>query len=375
MAEFNHATILQPAQIQSKVEPILSKDKAEIATGYCAKCTKIAEFILGSGTNRGSYHTNYAGVIKARIAGCQICKYVSLLMDLDKPSLQVVEMAGYSSGTITFENHSVQGIKTWFISFRIYAVEEDQTYYWNQELCLQYESADSYPACPPVASSTGSPSSISQVQKWITSCDETHILCHTAKETHVLPTRLIEIHAKHERLVHSKDVRLKERESLQYVTLSHCWGTDKIFTLVLGNISDLTQKIPRDKLTKTFLEAIEVTRSLGYKYLWIDSLCIIQDSSEDWDIESLLMSDIYGGSSLTIAATGAKDGRDGCFFDRETSTISMYQLQMPHGLTTTSFKCYDTNFYERSILKAPLVQRAWAMQERFLTARTIHFTS
>jgi hypothetical protein len=71
--------------------------------------------------------------------------------------------------------------------------------------------------------------------------------------------------------------------------------------------------IPIEKLTRTFTDAISITRELGIDYLWIDSLCIIQDSNHDWEAESALMSSVYSGSKINIAAAAARDGSDGCF--------------------------------------------------------------
>lgn len=71
--------------------------------------------------------------------------------------------------------------------------------------------------------------------------------------------------------------------------------------------------IPEDELTKTFQDAIQIALSLGLQYLWIDSLCIIQSSPEDWAKESVLMHSVCSGSAINIAAAGAEDGTKGCF--------------------------------------------------------------
>lgn len=90
-------------------------------------------------------------------------------------------------------------------------------------------------------------------------------------------------------------------------------------TLTKQNFSLFLQGIPMQDLTKTFQEAIETTRYLGLDYIWIDSLCIIQDSHEDWEEESTLRAGVYGSATLNIAATAAVDGRDGLFFNRPTN--------------------------------------------------------
>jgi len=75
----------------------------------------------------------------------------------------------------------------------------------------------------------------------------------------------------------------------------------------------MLEGIALSDLPATFLEAIKLTRRLGIRCLWIDSLCIIQDSSEDWDTESVRMFDIYKNSYLNIGAAGALDADGGLF--------------------------------------------------------------
>ncbi|KAH9210485.1 hypothetical protein DL95DRAFT_258640, partial [Leptodontidium sp. 2 PMI_412] len=107
--------------------------------------------------------------------------------------------------------------------------------------------------------------------------------------------------------------------------------------------------IPDSTLSQTFRDAIDITRYLGLRYLWIDSLCIVQDDAEDWATESSLMSDVYSGSHINLAASGAKDGSVGSYIIHPSDLVS-------------------------SLVDAPLSSRAWLMQERFLPLRTIYFT-
>lgn len=81
-------------------------------------------------------------------------------------------------------------------------------------------------------------------------------------------------------------------------------------------------KIPISDLTKTFREAFQVTAWFGYQYIWIDSLCIIQDSEMDWEKEAGMMGSIYRHSTCTLAATGAKDGNGGLFFERNALSFT-----------------------------------------------------
>ena len=131
--------------------------------------------------------------------------------------------------------------------------------------------------------------------------------------TDIVPSRLIRIQHTDGRLV----ARLCPEEELctrpQWLTLSHCWGSQPIFTLREANIEQMTSSLPIDSLPKVFQDAMNITVELGYEYLWIDSLCIIQDSSgsRDWMKECEIMDQIYGNAVCNLAATGFHDGHEG----------------------------------------------------------------
>jgi hypothetical protein len=97
------------------------------------------------------------------------------------------------------------------------------------------------------------------------------------------------------------DLKLCRTEFLaretRYLTLSHCWGGKIFTTLTRSNFTEFLSRIPTESLSKTFREAITITRTLGFKYLWIDSLCIIQGDEADctcWGRGPFLISDCFG---------------------------------------------------------------------------------
>lgn len=95
------------------------------------------------------------------------------------------------------------------------------------------------------------------------------------------------------------------------MTLSHTWGETRLISLTTANYKEYTFQIAKNLFPKTFLNAMEVTRQFGVFYLWIDCLCIIQDSADDWHAESSLMSNVYSGSWCNIAATRAENSDSG----------------------------------------------------------------
>jgi hypothetical protein len=87
-----------------------------------------------------------------------------------------------------------------------------------------------------------------------------------------------------------------------YVSLSHRWGGSTMLTTTMRDINQRKSEITLKSMPKTFQDAVFVTRALGISYLWIDSLCIVQDSLGDWEKEAELMGQVYKNATLTIAA-------------------------------------------------------------------------
>lgn len=96
---------------------------------------------------------------------------------------------------------------------------------------------------------------------------------------------------------------------LQYAALTHCWGTKPMPILTTReNLDEMLRRIPFESLTKTFQDAIKITRQLGFQYLWIDTLCILQGDVDDWMSEAAAMGSIYASCSLNIVASASPEG-------------------------------------------------------------------
>jgi hypothetical protein len=104
-------------------------------------------------------------------------------------------------------------------------------------------------------------------------------------------------------------------EQGEYAALSHCWGSGHPETLTKGKLSKMTKSIVLDSASRTFQDAIGVTRRLGIPYLWVDSLCIIQDDDDgrDWQLENSRMGDLYNNATVTICAAASASTENGLF--------------------------------------------------------------
>ncbi|KAE9369305.1 HET-domain-containing protein, partial [Stipitochalara longipes BDJ] len=225
---------------------------------------------------------------------------------------------------------------------------------------------------------TNSPSTFFFAKSWLEVCTAHHNECWREKrqlfpqKNHfLLPTRIIDIGSGPDispRLRYSVDISGQPH----YLTLSHCWGDGIPTRLLQSNESAMKQSIIFCTLSQTFQDALVVTKALGLQYIWIDALCIIQDSEDDWQIESAQMCDIYSNSFCNIAATASIDGSEGLFRQRDYGH-SIKPISVRVG--NKAHKIVDSELWKREIEKAPLIRRAWVCQELTLAPRTIHFGS
>ncbi|OTB18675.1 hypothetical protein K445DRAFT_19277 [Daldinia sp. EC12] len=214
----------------------------------------------------------------------------------------------------------------------------------------------------PVVSTTITPSHISKVAaRWREECSENHPNCVKSDSVNALPTRVVDISDSE---IGRIRIYESKREKMPYVTLTHCWGgvIPSITTTV--NLKARTSGMNIDELPQNFIDAIQVTRALGLKYLWIDALCIIQDSKSDWGQEAGRMYSVYAGASVVISVLNSAGSTKG-FLKPNRAPLAVisdeYAVQ----------KVYpDINEY---LVDCPLNGRGWCMQERLLAKRVLHF--
>ncbi|KAI1149557.1 heterokaryon incompatibility protein-domain-containing protein [Nemania diffusa] len=216
---------------------------------------------------------------------------------------------------------------------------------------------------------TASARSMEQLKEWLRVCTETH-KCY-ATEDPILPTRVVQVTDDQIRVVDTAG------RKGQYMTLSHKWGDDEEFRLTRFNMDFMKDTIPWDAVPKTYQEAIQVTRRLGIKYIWIDSLCIVQDDTEDWRKEAGAMKLVYGNSYLNIAAVRAIDSYGSLFVSSNLDAqYPAQQVPQAPGIQIRpqphkTHWHFGSNYY--SVGETPLLQRGWVLQERILSPRVVYF--
>ncbi|RAQ51114.1 hypothetical protein AFGD_003640 [Aspergillus flavus] len=202
------------------------------------------------------------------------------------------------------------------------------------------------------------------IRIWLRSCDQGHRDCRAESSNHH-PSRVISV-----RQDDANRLQLLELEcGIEYVALSYCWGNkpqeQKPYLTTDENFQSRKDKgFDFNDLPKLFQDAITVTRELGKRYLWIDALCIIQGNKEDWQNEGTKMEHIFASAYCTLAPSSAFEWKEGF--------LKTYRGRKPDvSLCGPS----PVKYFRRLVDDGPLNKRAWVLQERVLSRRTVFFTS
>lgn len=195
---------------------------------------------------------------------------------------------------------------------------------------------------------------------------EAHEKC-PMRNSPLLPTRVIFVGES------SEDVRLyksKTGERGDYIALSYCWGGRQALTTTLETIDRNTKALDVSSLPRTLYDAVLTTRRMGFEYLWVDALCIIQDSNEDRTWEIGRMGDVYKNATLTIVAASSSTVAGGFLNPRPSPEDFLLPLATLNGdIGTISLTPKEYGLQPRE----PLYSRAWALQEFLLSPRLLIF--
>lgn len=172
----------------------------------------------------------------------------------------------------------------------------------------------------PMPCRSGTQEDFDVISHWMNLCIKGHKKCARPKET-TLPDRIVDV-GSFENNIQPRLVENKAAKKADYVTLSHCWGGSVPLTTTSMTLKARQHRIALDDMPLTFREAVITTRKLGFQYIWIDSLCILQDSKSDWETQAAKMAEIYSYCVLTLAARSARNATEGLFLPRPPSPDS-----------------------------------------------------
>jgi hypothetical protein len=159
----------------------------------------------------------------------------------------------------------------------------------------------------------------------------------------------------------------------RYITLSHRWERIMRVKLQSSNMAQMLTEVAISSLTPAFQDAIAITRHLNIDYIWIDALCIVQDEDEsDWKIESQYMDKVYSNAFLNLSATMSSTGTEPLITERYLSSLEPSKINLFDSVHE-DYYIVDSQMWMDEVDDAPLNQRGWVFQERFLARRIVHF--
>jgi hypothetical protein len=232
---------------------------------------------------------------------------------------------------------------------------------------------------------SGDPQCFEFIEKKIHDC-ENHPEC-TPRSSSLLPHRVLNVGSENNETV--KICENSKDQDQRCIALSYCWGAYLPLKSTISNISERKNGIPWNELPQVFKDVIHVARKLNIQYVWIDSLCILQDSREDWEIEASKMVTYYSQAHLFIACSMSPNPtvpflapRDPYWlpvslpFVEKDGTACNMKIQSLCRLRYMEYTAMDHNqdkLHEHDF--GPLYKRAWVWQENTLPTRIVHYTS
>ncbi|KAF5863547.1 hypothetical protein ETB97_009791 [Aspergillus alliaceus] len=218
------------------------------------------------------------------------------------------------------------------------------------------------------------------IDSWVNSCiNEHHTHCKESPQPPRLPTRVVDVSSPELDVwtVCIRDDQNKEDHTGRYVALSHCWGKCLPFATTTENLEDRKREIRISDMSQVFQEAILITRRLGIRYLWIDTLCIVQNDRHDWQVEAGRMAAVYMDAFLVIGASKSSADDQGFLCPRE-HRASLSFVESPHAGPVSSLNLSllppvgeRWTSGQDPVSPEPLQSRAWCLQERYLSQRIL----
>lgn len=332
---------------------------------------------------KAKHHASSQSLIIAAEMGCELCR---LLLDADTRHYDTFDnedletIAGHDIGPFElvacpFSCHRRHATETHVCSAIRHQAASPQTNYRFLEVATLHERL---PYVPHREAHDGPDFEL--WRDWIADCINYHSECPALRHTE-LPTRVLELSGPSE----DEGVRLVNSENMYgtYIALSHAWGGIVPLRTTRDNMERHLRGITLAELPRTFADAVFVCRALGVRYLWIDSLCIIQGDEDDWRQEVSRMATVYSKAVLTIAAAGAGNATEGLFVSEAVDSVSARPCtvrlsDIGEGLGNDLLIMPGSQsepWPGRVPFGTPLAKRAWVLQERLLSARVLGFVA
>ncbi|KAF2838075.1 HET-domain-containing protein [Patellaria atrata CBS 101060] len=221
--------------------------------------------------------------------------------------------------------------------------------------------------------SSGSEECLGLARDWLHNCVQRHKGCRPSSLIlPTLPTRVIDVLNVGDA---NPTVTLVDGEGRRegFAALSYCWGPDRDLILTKDTEASLRAGLELDKFPLTLRHAIVAAHKLRLRYIWIDAICIQQDSAEDWAREAAKMRNVYKGSVVTIAAASASRASEGMFRPRASTSYCYLPWLNGEDPPRKVFLRPPSEIWDATLNSSILNTRAWCLQECLLAPRTLWF--
>ncbi|KAI0377545.1 HET-domain-containing protein [Hypomontagnella monticulosa] len=227
-----------------------------------------------------------------------------------------------------------------------------------------------------------SESSMNYLKRCLKTCAEEHDFCRQDPLA-PRPKRLLDVGSAEDDLVKLYETSGDFRQP--YVALSYCWGKTEFLKAKRENLESLKRGFGLMELPESVRDAIHIVREVGLRYLWVDSLCIIQpdgtkEGMADWEEQSAKMCSVYEQAYLTIAASSANSADESFLRHSSRPRYFEYDITSVPGLTMVArMQCVTGHHHRRwdenPMPDDPLDKRGWVLQESLLSNRMISYST
>ncbi|KAF2649732.1 HET-domain-containing protein [Lophiostoma macrostomum CBS 122681] len=322
-------------------------------------CDRCDDIVRTSKTGIVSWSVSRSDLLQGRSGRCQFC--ILFLKTLDE----------FFSGLEPSKKVSIcrtDGDRSFRIICQNLKIHEDaRTLDVYAPIGKEISCWPTLPCAPELPTPFVSEGAFSIMKGYLTTCLVDHIQTCGVARARRLPTRLLNVKSGRVTIVETPI-------GTQYAALSYCWGGRQSLTLIESSKDQLYAGVTVEDLPAVIQDAARVTRELGLEWLWVDALCIFQDSADDWEYESSNMADYYSGALVTIAASYSSNVNEP-LLKMEGNNALCRPVDFPFRCPEEGVKTVRVRRRVfGSINSGALRTRAWTLQETALSTRILHFT-